>query len=466
MKKLILSAVVLSVLLCTPAAFADGYLFTLKEEIAVPFSLDSDIERVPISSEIMYKADTIDEIYDFVSEDSIVDIIYNCDIELFDAPNDPYYASQWNLSDTNALYAYEKGLRGDGVKIGIIDSGINYGHEDINTDKIVRRYNVFDETEDVTDELGHGSFVSGIIGADTNNGIGVAGIADNADIAMYKIFNAKNTSLENFIVGFDRAIEDGCDVINLSLGVDTTDIATINQLQAMVNRAVGKNIIVVAAVGNNYDSRKNYPAACDNVIGVGSVNKSHTRSSFSNYNNSVFVTAPGEYLVSTWYGSSSSYAPNGGVYTGNLNYKGTSFSAPLVTAMAALAKQVNKDMTVDEFGELLIETSTDLGAEGYDTSYGYGLVNIEKFTDKLFEKYPFFINFSKDNSKIKIFNNYSEAIPMYKAGYSNGAMQSLSKETVPIGITETDLTTIADCDSVKLFFWQDMTPVWDVIDIE
>lgn len=466
MKKLILSAVVLSVLLCTPAAFADGYLFTLKEEIAVPFSLDSDIERVPISSEIMYKADTIDEIYDFVSEDSIVDIIYNCDIELFDAPNDPYYASQWNLSDTNALYAYEKGLRGDGVKIGIIDSGINYGHEDINTDKIVRRYNVFDETEDVTDELGHGSFVSGIIGADTNNGIGVAGIADNADIAMYKIFNAKNTSLENFIVGFDRAIEDGCDVINLSLGVDTTDIATINQLQAMVNRAVGKNIIVVAAVGNNYDSRKNYPAACDNVIGVGSVNKSHTRSSFSNYNTSVFVTAPGEYLVSTWYGLVSSYAPNGGVYTGNLNYKGTSFSAPLVTAMAALAKQVNKDMTVDEFGELLIETSTDLGDDGYDTSYGYGLVNIEKFTDKLFEKYPFFINVSKDNSKIRIFNNYSEAIPMYKAGYSNGAMQSLSKETVPIGITETELTTITDCDSVKLFFWQDMIPVWDVIDIE
>ena len=263
-------------------------------------------------------------------------------------------------------------------------------------------------------------------------------------------------------MGFDRAIEDGCDVINLSLGKYTTDIATINQFQAMVNRAAEKNIIVVAAVGNNYDSRKNYPAACDNVIGVGSVNKSHTRSSFSNYNNSVFVTAPGEYLVSTWYGASGSY----NIANTHSTSSGTSFSAPLVTAMAALAKQVNKDMTVDEFGELLIETSTDLGAEGYDTSYGYGLVNIEKFTDKLFENYPFFINVSKDNSKIRIFNNYSEAIPMYKAGYSNGAMQSLSKETVPIGITETDLTTIADCDSVKLFFWQDMTPVWDVIDIE
>lgn len=462
MKKLFFSAVVLSVLLCAPAAFADGYLFTLKEEIAVPFSLDSDIERVPISSEIMYKADTIDEIYNFVNEDSIVDIIYNCDIELFDAPNDPYYASQWNLSDTHALYAYEKGLRGDGVKIGIIDSGINYGHEDINTDKIVQRYNVFDETDNVTDEYGHGSFVSGIIGADVNNGIGVAGIADKAEIAMYKIFNEKNTSLENFIIGFDRAIEDGCDVINLSLGVNTTDIATINQFQEMVNRAAEKNIIVVAAVGNNSNSTYNYPAACDNVIGVGSVNKSNTRSSFSNYNKSVFVTAPGEDLASTWYGASGSY----NIANTHSTSSGTSFSTPLVTAMAALAKQVNKDMTVDEFGELLIETSTDLGAEGYDTSYGYGLVNIEKFTDKLFEKYPFFINVSKDNSKIRIFNNYSEAIPMYKAGYSNGAMQSLSKETVPIGITETDLTTIADCDSVKLFFWQDMTPVWDVIDIE
>ncbi len=447
-------------MLCAPAAFADGYLFTLKEEVAVPFSVDSSVERVPVTDEIMYKADTIDEIYDFVSEDNVIDIIYNCEIELFDAPNDPYYSYQWNLSNTRALYAYEKGLRGEGVKIGIIDSGINYGHEDIDSSKIVNRYNVFDDSDDVADEYGHGSFVSGIIGADTNNGIGVAGIADQAGIAMYKIFNGKTTTLDKLLVGFDKAIADGCDVINMSLGVAQKDInqAIINQFQSMVNKAVKKDIIIVAAVGNNYDSTINYPAACENVIGVGSVGKTNNHSSFSNYNESVFVVAPGESLASTWYGASNSYKLAGS------GSSGTSFSAPLVTAMAALAKQINKNITVSEIMEILRETSTDLGDTGYDTYYGYGLVNIEKFADELIWRYKKNIQLSEDEKSVT-FYGLAHDVTLYTAGYSDGKLESISDETIS-GTGEITLDLPDNCDTVRLFFWQDMMPVWNTIDIE
>lgn len=444
------------------AAFAEGYLVTLKEDVVVPYSLESDIERVNISNEIMYRADSVEDIYNFTDSDNILSIIRDFDVELFDAPNDTYYANQWNLSAVNSLYAYEKGLRGNGVKIGIIDSGINYGHEDISTDKITQRYNIFDESEDVTDELGHGSFVSGIIAADINNQKGVAGIADEAQLYIYKVFQGKKTSAQYLFEAFDKAVNDGCDVINMSLGSNDLGTAEINKIQSMVDSAREKNIIVVAAVGNNSSSIMNYPAGCDGVVGVGSVDKSNSHSSFSNYNKSVFVTAPGEYIVSTWYGSSSSYLPAGGEYTDNSNNKGTSFSTPVVTAMAALAKQVNKDMTTDEFEELLIETSTDLGTSGYDVYYGYGLVNIEEFVKALNEKYPMSIEL--DENRV-CFSNVYKSMDMYTASYSDGVLKSVSADDMT-GSGELPVDIPEDCDSVKLFFWDGLKPVWETIEVK
>lgn len=458
MKRLIFA--LLFLILFSSSAYAQGYLVTLKEEPIIPYSADSSVERVPLSSEIMFKADSIEEIQNFTDEENIINIIPNCKFELFDAPDDTYYSYQWNLTTANALPAYEKNLRGEGVRIGIIDSGFNYAHEDVDTSKIVSRYNAFTYTDDITDEIGHGTFVTGTIAADINNSLGIAGIADRAELCIYKTFNQKDTTFEKLLLALEKAIEDECDIINMSLGAAATNIdpATVNKLQSIIDTAAENNIIIVAAVGNNGTSVLNYPAACNNVIGVGSVGQSLSRSSFSNYNETVFVTAPGEKLTGLWYGSSNSYSVS------KTSNRGTSFSTPVVTSMAAIARQIKSDITTDEFKELLKATSTDLGTEGYDQDFGWGLVNIGKFTDELINNYFEDIHLSSDKNSV-IFTGINEDITMYTATYSDGVLIDIQKETlthygeIPVSYPE-------NSDTVKLFFWQDMESVWDIINIK
>ncbi|MCD8180260.1 MAG: S8 family serine peptidase [Firmicutes bacterium] len=463
MKKIFFLLIFSAVLLFGGSAAAEGYLFTVKDEIVVPYSLESTVKRVPLSSQIMYEADSIDEIYDITDGENLIDIIYNCEVKLFSSPDDTYYSYQWYTSDINSYSAYEKGLRGDGVKIGIIDSGINYGHEDIDTSKIVSMYNVIDDSDDVTDTMGHGSFVTGLIAADINNGTGIAGIADNAEIAVYKIFEDSSTELKYLLTALDMAIEDGCDVINMSLGISEDGIndSSIEALEELIDAAAERNIIIVAAAGNDGDNTMNYPAAFDSVIGVGSVSQSLKHSSFSNKNSSVFVAAPGEYMASAWYGGSDSY----NLAKSYSSSSGTSFSTPIVTAMAALAKQVYGDITIDDVKELLQDTSQDLGMKGYDVSYGWGLVDIDAFTDELIENYLTDISLSDDGETVTARNLHSEAA-MYTAGYSDGLLTSITIDEITDSSAEIEVSVPEDCDSVRLFFWSGVTPVWDAIDLD
>lgn len=460
MRKLIVSAAILFVMLYTGTAFADGYLVTLKNDVLIPFSLDSEVERVPVSDEIMYKVSEIDDIYNLTNSDNIIDIIYNCDIKLFSVPNDPFYKEQFNLHLTGADTAREKGLDGRGVKIAIIDTGIN-SHDDISEDKWIYKYNVFNKSSNAEDDIFHGTFVSGIIAADTNNNNGIAGITDKSDLMMFKVFRKKGLLSEGDVAGvissIKMAVDNGCDVINMSLGTSESnaDLAgttktPIQLMKEAVDYAEKHGVIIVAAVGNDGNATENFPASFDNVVGVGSVSNNLEHSDFSNDNNSVFVTAPGENVISTWYkgGYAESY--------------GTSFSAPVVASMAAMAKQVNKDITTLEFMELLKDTSTDLGPEGYDSSYGWGMVNIDKFTEELLWNNRS-IELSENNSTVS-FQNFTKNTTMYTAGYSDGVLQDVKSETLLVSGT-VDIETPSDCDSARIFFWNDMTPVWDELDI-
>lgn len=463
MKKLILAAVIPAALLYTSTAFADGYLFKLKDSTVVPYSDTENIECVPLSYETLYKADTVEEIYEFAGEKNVEEIFENIDFEMLDAPNDPFFAQQWNLECTDFLHAYEYGLNGKGVKIGIIDSGINVSHEDINSEKVILTYNVLDKSENAEDEFGHGTFVTSIIAADCNNGIGLSGAADKAELCLYKVFDQKTTKLEYILQALDRAITDGCDVINMSLGaeIDSENQKEIDIIQELIDRAISKNIIVVCAAGNSGNNKLNYPASCDGAIGVASVNKDKKRSTFSNYNKSVFVTAPGEYLTGAWIGEANSYAPAGGVYTGNLNYRGTSYSAPLVTAMAAMAKQIDGGIGSEMFKELLKASSEDLGVDGYDVYYGWGMVNIASFTDRLI---PFHIMKNEEGSSLSVHNSKS-GVSLYRVGYSGGLVSRVEAAEIPVGISEINPEPFSDCTNTELFFWQGMTPVWNKIEV-
>lgn len=279
-------------------------------------------------------------------------------------------SGQWNLGNNGygiaVNAAWNLGLNGSGIRIALIDSGINAAHEDLQGVSIESGYNVIDQNTDTSDSYGHGTVIAGIIAANSHNNVGISGICDGVTIVPIKCFDSSLTNVKNVISGIYMAVDEfHCDVINLSLGVS----ADTQALRDAVAYAASKNVIIVSAVGNNGDRTPTqllYPAAYDDVIGVGAHGRDGNICSFSHVNDSVFVTAPGEEL----------YSLDGNDPKGYRTVNGTSFAAAHVSAMAVIAKSYDKNISVAEFKELLRESTVDAGQLGYDTSYGYGMVSV------------------------------------------------------------------------------------------
>lgn len=285
--------------------------------------------------------------------------------------------SQWNLADDGygigVQAAWDQGFTGDGVRLALIDSGINADHEDFQGVDIEQGYNVIEQNTDTSDRFGHGTVVAGIIAANSHNGIGITGICDGVTIVPIKCFDSSTTNVRHVVEGIYRAVDDfQCDVINLSLGVS----ADMQALREAVDYAVSKGVIIISAVGNNGNTAPTqllYPAAYDNVIGVGAYGHNGEICSFSHINNSVFVTAPGEDL----------YSLDANTTDGYRVVSGTSFAAAQVSALAVLVKAYDKQITATQFQELLKTSAQDAGPTGYDLSYGYGMISIPRLLQAL-----------------------------------------------------------------------------------
>ncbi len=295
-------------------------------------------------------------------------------------PNDSEYSSQWALPDMNLPSAWDITKGSNNVKVAIIDSGLYRNHEDLQGSNFLTGYDVCQNKAGVTsDEEGHGTMVASVIGATTNNRKGVAGACWNITIVPYKVMDRYgDISSDDVITAIMMAADDGCDVINMSLGGYEIDKAT----QDAINYAYNKGCIVVAAAGNEGDSddpdsgKYSYPASCNHVISAAAINSSNSASSFSQHNNLVDVSAPGEnVLVASANGAS--------VYS---KASGTSFSSPYVASVAALARSLDDGINQDFFEKFIKETSTDLGDSSYDNYYGWGLINAKKIVQKA--KYP------------------------------------------------------------------------------
>lgn len=292
-------------------------------------------------------------------------------------------SGQWNLGNSgygiSVNAAWELGLDGSGIRIALIDSGINAAHEDLQEINIESGYNVIKQNTDTTDNYGHGTVIAGIIAANSHNNIGISGICDGVTIVPIKCFDSSLSNVKNVISGIYMAVDEfHCDVINLSLGV-SSDTPTLREAVAY---AASKDVIIVSAVGNNGDSTPTqllYPAAYEDVVGVGAHDREGNICSFSHINTSVFVTAPGEGLYSLDANDTKSYR----------TVNGTSFAAAQVSAMAVIAKSYDKNISVAEFKELLKTSSVDAGQAGYDTSYGYGMVSIPRMIQALKELPPY-----------------------------------------------------------------------------
>lgn len=292
------------------------------------------------------------------------------------ATNDIYYCFQNDYMKIIEWNAFRnKNITGANATIAVIDSGLTSNHEDIDYSHILTGHNYIDGTDNTEDDGGHGTAIVGLLQASSNNGKSIAGVLSEADIVPLKISGSKSDISQVTAAIYDAVDVYNVDVITLSVGFEkTTDNEEdINALEVAVNYASSKGVIIVAAAGNSADSTYLYPAAFSNVVGVGYTNEDGTINAKSKINDSVFVVAPGTNIYQLAISSRMKCDIS----------SGSSYSAPLVAAMAVAAKSVDSTIDTEAFKELLINTSTDLGAEGYDTSYGYGLVNYEAFASEL-----------------------------------------------------------------------------------
>lgn len=395
-KKLLITVSAVMIMTASAVSAEEGYIFKLKDDVVVPFSLTDGVE-VLSAEDAVYKADSLEDVYKFADSSSIENIGKDARVYLlddgndtpFEIPNDPGYKRyQWNFPQINMNAVWKKGCRGEGATVCIIDSGLNIGHEDLDESNVISAYNVFDDTEDITDHIGHGTFVTGIIAAKTNNKMDLAGIADKSKIVSIKAFdNGKATNTSTLIKALDEVYNtDEIDVLNMSLGTDTDkqiEEATLDMFEEAINKVIDKGVIVIAAVGNDGSEGLSYPAAFENVIGVGAVAENKHKCDFSQFNESVFVVAPGGKEITieeadTEEESREIVGLSGSTSDGLMAGHGTSFAAPHVAGVAAIAKSIYPDLNTAQFKEILKNTSEDLGDSGYDTYYGYGLIDADK----------------------------------------------------------------------------------------
>lgn len=373
-------------------------------------------ELLPVAEEMnIYKTDDLSQIQNLVWSGRVVLAEPDYQAELLDLdltnlsnPNDDYFVShyQYNLENSNIQAAWDAGLTGEGVSVAVIDSGLNVSHLDVPVKVARGRYYYYREKADgkwtftvngvtkrygyyssdyVMDNLGHGSMVSGIIAANTNNRSdsytgGIAGAAPNATIIPIRCFTATQGHIggyaSNLISGVNYAVQNGADIINMSWGLREESLSLKNALTTAAN----SGCILIAAAGNDGTSAIQYPAVYDNVISVGSVDRTGKLSDFSQRSNKVNICAPGGNNSGTRQpiyslGSSSSSAINYGV--------GTSFSAPLIAGAAALLKEHDPTMTQQDFLALLRDNSDPVTTQNQsDQAYvGYGTLNMGKLLD-------------------------------------------------------------------------------------
>ena len=288
--------------------------------------------------------------------------------------SDTYYAFQKKYLDAVGLPTFwERGLSGRGVTLAVIDSGFTPAHQDINYENVLPATDCTSGTAvdgGMTDTNKHGTGVLGELIAIRDNGIGIAGLLDEVKIAPIKVNAKKNATADLEAAVYAAVDKYNASVITMSLGNTTFNTEGFREAIAY---AASKNVLIIAAAGNDGKEDLVYPAAFDNVIGVGYVDSNFEIAEKSQRNESIDVTAPGVDII----------MPYPSVRTHCTVSGGTSFAAPMVAAMAAAAKQMNPDITHDEFLALLEETSADHGEEGYDTAYGNGVVNFDAFAKKI-----------------------------------------------------------------------------------
>ncbi len=298
-------------------------------------------------------------------------------------PNDPYYADyQWNLRKVRLPQAWGISVGSSDPLVAVVDTGIDNGHPDL-AGKVVGGYDFIHGNATIMDDNGHGTHVAGLIAAATNNGLGVAGVAWNAQLLAIKVLDNTGVGPVSTIAnGIIWAADHDARIINMSLGTTTSNMA----LQAAITHAASADAVLVASAGNQYADGNPviYPAAYANVIAVGATGDTDEHAGYSETGSYLDLVAPGgnpvnnadtnrlHWIYSTYWRS----APGGGApTTGYMALAGTSQAAPHVAGLAALILSVQPGLTATQVETIMRSTAVDLGGAGRDDVFGYGRID-------------------------------------------------------------------------------------------
>ncbi|MBS4204154.1 S8 family peptidase [Lederbergia citrea] len=300
---------------------------------------------------------------------------------------DVQYPYQWSLENTGQEFAKENAdiryaklqrlLNGKKIKevlIAVVDTGVDYTLADFKDKIDDNGYDFVSRDNDPYDDEGHGTHVSGIIAASSNNGFSMAGIHSNTKILPVKVLNAAGEGESDKIaLGIKYAVDKGAKVINLSLGGPKSRV-----IEEMLKYADSKGVTVIAASGNDGGAWLDYPASSPYTIAVGATNSLDIVSDFSNYGRGLDMVAPGREIPSL--------LPNG-----NVTYlSGTSMAAPHVAAVAGLLLSQKPKLKPSEVKQILTQTANDVAVDevnedyyddgdvlqpGYDRVSGWGRLN-------------------------------------------------------------------------------------------
>jgi thermitase len=297
-------------------------------------------------------------------------------------PNDPMFNEQWALNnlgqnggkqnaDISALKAWQKTTGSNKVVVAVLDSGVDYTHQDLvsniwfRPDNIPQYtdselgtfndehgFNLTDNVSDPMDDNGHGTHCAGIIGAEGNNDEGIAGINWNVQIMPLKFlgrggFGTTKDAIEAINYAIDRK-QKGVNIRVISASWGSTQYS--KALEDTIRAAGEAGILFVAAAGNDgtsNDKRPHYPSNYDlpNVISVAATDKNDQLASFSNFGvKTVHIAAPGKEILSTWLGDQYREA------------SGTSMATPYVSGVAGLILAAEPDLTVAKLRERLLKS--------------------------------------------------------------------------------------------------------------
>lgn len=302
-------------------------------------------------------------------------------------PNDRFVEQQWALTRMRVYEAWAYATCDGKVGIAIMDEGPDSSHRDL-VGTVRDSYDVYAQTTEPSILVEHGTHVSGIVGATTNNGIGIAGVSHNAAMVLLNVFYERSmssgitqniTNTSTLVQAYEYLIEHrdtlGVRVVNLSLGVKKSSKSTYSDdaLVSRINDAFESGIVTVAASGNSDLGNPpyyEYPGDAQNVVSVMNLKQTSTGvdlSTTSNYNvngqTDKNICAPGTSITSTT------------LNNGYATLSGTSMAAPHVSGVLALEFAANPDLTAQEAVNILYSTARDLGDEGWDREFGWGEVD-------------------------------------------------------------------------------------------